>query len=199
MKFLKLISLLLFLSALNCTNKNNNWSNIEVDSSIKKDTVFKYLNKNFEKSLFPLNHKNKKKSTQIIYYLKTSTNFNSNSKLYDYYDCKTSYANSDTLHIGIGIENGFGSAGIMIQCKDNKFNTKGYFYNHTNQKNTSKYKVIHQNLVLDKPSYKVNDSIFGKIDFEFIETNEFGTINHKGKMYFRNKVTKSWVDSAMLE
>lgn len=46
-----------------------------------------------------------------------------------------------------------------------------------------------QKLILNKSSYKPNDSIYGYVEFEKIEYNNFGNIiPHKGKGYFRGKI-----------
>jgi hypothetical protein len=53
------------------------------------------------------------------------------------------------------------------------------------------HKLIYQKLTLDKPNYKLGDSLYGKIEFKSIETDSNGeTKEHFGKGNFRTKVKK---------
>ncbi len=194
---LRRISFLLCFSIFftNCNLRNDRvqWDNAVIDTNISKDTVYGRLDK--VKEIFSALEKidSSMKRTSDVEYLtgkKINPGEYSNSK---YNNCRAYYFHSDTLSINIGIGNGFGGQGFIINYKDNKFYTEPYFSTdviYPGEVEPS-YKIVYQKLLLDKASYSLGDSLYGYIDFKSIETDkENNKTEHFGKGYFRTKVTK---------
>lgn len=76
---------------------------------------------------------------------------------------------------------------------DKKFYTEAYYSKDvmTEGEIEPTHKIIYQNLTLDKPDYKVGDSLYGKTEFKSIETNrEVEPTEHFGKGNFSTKASK---------
>lgn len=195
MKSRNSISYCLFLIILlnNC-NKNDN--NVIIDKEISNNIIYKNLDT--EKEIFsqfeiwPKDSTSKK--TSDVSYLTTSPDeiIDKNKlKLAKHFNCRPYFVDSDTLYIEIALANASSRRGFTISYNYPKYKIETF--------NTSDAKVfgipfpdeklILQKLILDKNYYKINDSIFGYVDFKSIEKDYDGTItNHKGKGYFRSIV-----------
>ncbi|WP_294296117.1 hypothetical protein [uncultured Chryseobacterium sp.] len=190
-KILATFLLLLFL--LSCSNKNELWSDAVIDPSLKHDKIFTYLKKSPQKYIYKVRPEVISRRTAYIdnHHKKTNT-YENDSTLFEYYQSKIRFVGKDTLNVKIGIDGGLGGNGISIKYKGGKFKIVPFIYtDQPNVKNNSEIKIIHQNLILDKVSYKINDSIYGIIDFEIHEKNLQGTTIHSGKMYFMNFISKN--------
>ena len=103
---------------------------------------------------------------------------------------------SDTLSINIGLGTGFSERGFVIKYKDRKFHTQPYFSTDaiTPGEPGPTYKIVYQQLTLDKPSYKPGDCLYGHIHFKSIETSkDNNTTQHLVEGYFRARVTKLYI------
>ena len=193
---LRRLSFLLLLSIFftNCNLKNGQvqWDNAAIGTNISNDSVYRQLDK--ENEIFSALEKieSSMKRTSDVKYLpgkKINPGEYSNSK---YNNCRA-YFHSETLSINVGIGNGFGGQGFIINFKDNKFYTEPYFSTDVIYPGEIEpsYKIIYQKLKLDKARYSLGDSLYGHIDFKSIETDkENNKTEHFGKGYFRAKVTK---------
>jgi hypothetical protein len=112
-----------------------------------------------------------------------------------YNTCTAYFSTLDTLHIDIGLHDLLGGWGFNISYHNRRFYTEGYKYSdivYQGKLDKPQHWVIHQELTLDRTSYKVGDSLYGYIDFKAMERNELGdTIVYNGKGKFRAKVIKS--------
>ena len=110
-----------------------------------------------------------------------------------YNNCRAYFYHSDTLSINIGIGDGYSAHGFIIDYKDKKFHTQAYHSTDVIIEGEVEpiHKIIYQKLTLDKSGYTVGDSLFGKIEFQSIETDEKGEeTEHFGKGSFRTKVSE---------
>jgi hypothetical protein len=118
-------------------------------------------------------------------------------KLYKEYsklnNCRAFFFKSDTLSINIGISSSHAGDGFIIKYKDKKFYTKPYYWDDVIMPGEVEptYKIVYQKLTLDKINYKEGDSLYGKIEFKSIETDEYlKKTEHFGKGSFRTKIKK---------
>ena len=116
-----------------------------------------------------------------------------NTEFSKFNNCRAYFHHADTLSIKIGIGDGFGGFGFIINYKDKKFHTQAYLSTDMIIEGEIEptHKIVYQELTLDRPNYQIGDSLFGKVEFKSIETSNKGkTTEHFGKGSFRTKVTK---------
>jgi len=189
--FVLLISFLVFS---NCSKSQINDKNITCDRTIKKDTVFGYLNRNNQKSIIkePYNL-NKKRTVFIDYYKKECKDCRDFKELYEYYQARTIIDKYDSLSIQISLDGGLSGSGFFIKYKNNKFKISLFTYNDQPGTNFSNYRVLNENLVLDKANFVIGDSIYGKVNFEILENSKMREeVRHKFHGYFVTKINKKW-------
>jgi hypothetical protein len=187
--------LILFVSVflIRCDDKrqHHQWETATVDSMIATNDAFKQLNKEMEVfSALENQDSSAKRSSGVLYFTKGHVNL-SDSNSAKLNNCRAFFFHSDTLYINIGIGNGFGGWGFIINYKNNKFYTEPYYSNDVIIEGEPEpvYEIIYQKVTLDKFNYKIGDSLFGKIDFKAIEIGPGNTkFKHKGNGYFRTKV-----------
>lgn len=181
MKFTIKILLFSFLF-FSCSKKIENIkfkSEFSVDKNLHSNKIFKNMDDENEIQMRIDSEPPKtKKTTNII--------FNDN----DEYVCEPIFwKNKDTLNINIVYHSGFSSGGFNIRVYKNTFDiipTSGSTDVITDNNKPSDFKKTKQKLTLDKSNYKPNDSIYGFVDFEKIEYDQYGNvIPHRGKGYFR--------------
>lgn len=187
-----LLFILLYLTNCNLREDKAQWDKAIIDSNISKEPVYLELDKKSEIfSVFEEQDSLMKRTSDVEYLTEKKINpgeFN-NPK---YNNCRAYFFNSDTLFIDIGIGNGFGGQGFLIKYSKNKFYSEPYFSTDVIIPGEPEptYRIVYQKLFLDKSSYKISDSLYGKIDFKSIENLKGKTIEHFGKGYFRTKVRK---------
>lgn len=166
------------------------WEEFNIDNKISENEIFKKLNK--EKEIFSALERDTmmRKTSDVTYYNNRNSNYDirKNSNINN---CRSYFWKKDTLSINIGIGNGFGGSGFTILIKNKKFYTEPYLSTDLiiEGEKESVYKITYQKLTLNNSNFKIGDSIYGKIDFESIETdNQNKVINHTGVGYFRTKV-----------
>ncbi|MDR6803132.1 hypothetical protein J2Y45_000402 [Dyadobacter sp. BE34] len=195
----KLASILL-LSAMmpllsNCSGHKttDQWDDATIDANLSKDSIYKQLDK--EKEIFSaLDDRDPlaRRTSNVSYFSGKRIDL-SDTQYAKYNNCRAYFWNTDTLSIKIGIGNGFGGQGFIINYKDKTFYTEAYLAtdNIIPWEVKPTHKIVYQKLTLDKPKYVVGDSLFGKIEFKSIETdNEGERTEHFGKGHFRTKVSK---------
>ena len=165
------------------------WDYAKYDPKIPLNPIFKKLNQ--EKELYGLLDARDsilKRSSSVAYFSKGEDTINNN-----YYRNNKCIARmtTDTLYVSIGMGSGFSGSGSQIKYFKKKFYVEPFRWTDASlgKEFESTYKLNKQELILDKVEYKIGDSIFGRIEFESIETdfNKKRTIK-KGKGYFRGKI-----------
>lgn len=191
---------ILLLSAMmpllsNCSGHKttDQWDDAAIDTNLSKDSIYKQLDK--EKEIFsaledrdPL----ARKTSNVSYFSGKRIDL-SDTQYAKYNNCRAYFWKTDTLSINIGIGNGFAGHGFIINYKDKRFYTEAYFSTDVIIEGEVEptHKIVYQKLTLDKADYAVGDSLFGKIEFKSIETdNEGERTEHFGKGHFRTKVSK---------
>lgn len=197
MKIIKSIFYYSFIILLLNSCKKNN-SNVVIDSEISKNQVYKKLNsqkENFSQiEIWPKDSTSKK--TSDVSYLTTSPDeiIDKNKlKLTKHFNCRPYFVNSDTLYIEIALANESSRRGFTISYNYPKFKIETFKTSDAKVFGIPfpEEKIIFQKLILDKNHYKINDSIFGYVDFKSIEKDYDGIItNHSGKGYFRSIVRR---------
>ena len=194
----QIISLSLFLFivvfASSCKSKSQQkqWDNASIDPTIIQSNSFKLLNR--ESEVFSALEKQDslaKRTSGVFYFTKGHVNL-SDSNSAKFNNCRAYFFHGDTLSINIGIGNGFGGWGFIINYKDKKFYAEPYYSTDVIMVGEPEpvYEILYQKLTLDKHSYKLGDSLFGNIDFKAIEIDQDkNKIEHSGKGYFRTKVS----------
>lgn len=169
------------------------WNLATFDPKICKAAIYAQLDKQEEiYSAFVIPETLTKRTSDVEYSTgkKSVSEFN-NLKVNN---CHAYFYQSDTLFINIGIGNGFTSQGFLIKFKDKKFYTEPYYFTDLiiPDEPEPKFKIVYQKLILNNPTYKFGDSLFGYIDFKAIETVKGNkTKEHWGKGYFRARVTET--------
>ena len=197
--YLKNIRIFLILAVVfltNCNHKSNQWNEIDqwdevkIDPEISKDSIYRQLDEQAEIfSMLEEQDSLMKRTSDVEYF--------GREKLYKNYskfnNCRAFYFKSDTLSINIGISSGHAGDWFIINYKDKKFYTKPYSWDDVIMPGEVEptYKIVYQKLTLDKPNYKLGDSLYGRIEFKSIETDEYlKKTEHSGKGNFRTKVKK---------
>ena len=191
--FLLLLFIIVCASICKSKSQYKHWDIASIDTTITQSTSFKLLNQESEVfSVFEKQDTSAKRTSGVLYFTKGHVNL-SDSNSAKLNNCRAYFFHGDTLSINIGIGDGFVGWGFIINYRDKQFYTEPYY--STDDlievgEPAPVYEIVYQKLTLDKLSYKVGDSLFGKIDFEAIEIDQDKTkIEHLGKGYFRTKVT----------
>ena len=170
------------------------WNKVTFDPKISKATIYAQLDKQEELySAFEIPETLTKKTSDVEYSAGKKRNVGKFNNL-KVNNCRAYFYQSDTLSINIGIGNGFSGQGFLIKYKDKKFYTEPYYFTDLiiPDEPEPKFKIVYQNLILNKRTYKSGDSLFGYIDFKSIETVKGNkTKEHWGKGYFRARVTET--------
>lgn len=181
MKF-RFLLLTFSLFLLSCS-KNEKWQTFSVDENIKHHKIFREMESENEiKMMIDSEPPLTKKTTKLIY--DESSEYICNPML---------WRKSDTLNINIVYYSGFTSTGFNIAVYKNKFEVFPFSKDDVINDNDkpSAFKNPKQKLVLNQSKYKLNDSIYGYLEFEKTEHDGFGNrISHKGKGYFRGKIAQ---------
>lgn len=188
-------ALLFFIVAYGsgCQSKmqSSQWENANIDPTIAKNAAFEQLDIESEVFSFGENlDTSRKRTSGVAYFTEGHVNLTDSSST-RLNNCRAYFLKSDILNINIGIGSGFGGWGFIIHYKDRKFYTEPYYSTDVviPDEPEPDFEVVYQKLTLDKPAYKLGDSLYGKIDFKAIETNQEGNkFNHSGKGYFRTIV-----------
>lgn len=195
LEYLSILSLVLFFTT-NCKNKiaGNHWEDIITDPKISKNIIYSQLDKQPE--IFSVGEEQDslaKRTSDVAYFWGEKIN-QADTNYSKIYNCRA-YLFHDTLSINIGFGHLFGGWGFIISCHNRKFDIRPYFVTDIVYPDAPKpsFKVVYQRLTLNKLSYKLGDSLYGKVDFKIIEaTRNQNPVQHLAKGYFRTKTKKPW-------
>lgn len=179
----------------NTPEATTQWAEATIDPHISKEAIYSHLDKQPELfSIFEEQDSSKKRTSDVAYFSPyfPQEKYQNDKAFAKYNNCRAFFLRSDTLTIRIGFGTGFGGWGFTINYKDKKFHTEPHFTTDAigiDQVEPT-YKVVYQKLTLDKPTYKLGDSLYGRIEFKIIQTTEGSSskAGHSGAGSFRTKV-----------
>ena len=163
----------------------------KVNAHTKNDTSFIFLNSlpetyNYLDNFIP----NARKTSNVHF------NYGKDTKAIEHYHSVNNNVNvyklpNDSLVISIGTGDGYTGYGVTIKIHKNIFLTNYYkfddmiSYDDIRPKQT----ILYQDLILDKPNYELNDSLYGFINFRslYIGKRE-DTLYVNAIGHFRGKV-----------
>lgn len=163
----------------------------KVNANIKNDTAFIFLNSlpesyNYLDDLIP----NARKKSNVHF------NYGKDTEAMEHYFSVNNNVDvyklpNDSLVVSIGTANGYTGYGISIIIHKNSFLTKYYKFTDMISSDDAKPKqtILYQDLLLDKPNYELNDSLYGFINFRslYIDERE-DTLYVNAKGHFRGIV-----------
>lgn len=188
---MKNLLLLISVFIFSCKNKNNeDWEKIKIDSQIKANRIYRLMNteneilNGTERNLEGLNLK-RTSAVTILDLSETRREIYSGND----YNCRA-YLNKDSLQIQIGFSSGFSGNGFGINIVNGKFYAEPYSWTDAIDPRIKEptYKMVSQELILDKSKYSIGDSLFGKIYFHTVENNKEKLTDCYGEGYFRAKI-----------
>jgi len=168
--------------------------NIKIDTGIAQSPVYKMLDKQRDfRTIFHRGADTLRFKTSNVSY-RTNRYRSIDDTAYARLNNCGSYLINETLKINIGISSGFVADGFTINCHNRLFTILPYHETDAitvgEEEKPVTFQVINQSLTLSKYNYQINDSVYGKINFKIIETNNGQKIHHIGYGYFRAKVDK---------
>lgn len=173
-----------------CTNAQSKKAFIIIQPDIINNAVYKKLDKGKEPTdILVYGDKKMKPKTSDVFYLNSKYGGLKDTTHARDYTCQA-YIKDGYLTISIGMGSMFGGFGFDIKCTNEKYSIEPYEWSDAEMVGKHRkpsFKVIKQNLILNKNRYILGDSIFGKVDFKIIEDKK---ITHIGNGYFRGKVVK---------
>jgi len=187
--FLYFCMLIMMLSCQK--DKDVHWTAFRIDNTISKRPGILQMDEEELPSLS--NQISVRRTCHLLEYTgKTVDDGGTNCEYsYSQYNCKAQLHNSELITINIGLNSYFGGSGYNVEYWNNAFHSEPYSYSdiplETEQE--SVLKIIHQELVLNKSQYAVGDSLFGKINFQIIETKGSEKMQYCLKGYFRTIVS----------
>ena len=159
------------------------------DSTIMRQAVYKKMDGEKELLCDANRDSSPKRTSDVAYFAHGRFNYtDSNSARNN--RCNV-ILHGDTLSIRFGCKGWPVSSGFVIHYQNNRFYTEPYYSTDEVFENEPKpvYDLVYQRLILDKRTYRKDDSLYGRIDFKSIEMNRYiGRIEHTGTGYFRTKV-----------
>ena len=169
------------------------WSNVTFDQAISNNNVYSKMDK--EDFVYSFYDPNTIKTNNIRYTQKAISRTNELVKDNSFinYDCIAKLEKSNMLTIDIGLHSYFSGSGFNLSVNGSKFIVQPYSYTDVVLENETvpTYKILSQKLTLNKPSYKVGDSLYGSVEFRIIETNEKLQTKHAANGFFRTKITSN--------
>lgn len=167
-----LILISIFTIVINCkkTKTNYDFSKLNINEDLYNNDTIKNLSKFSERKNYPSEKLESKSKTSSVLQTFTFTNKNiGNTKRYLHFNNYKTKASiiDDTLNVFINNNNGYFGNGILIKIFNNKYFIKNI--DPKTVKNELKfidYVMLKENLTLNKNNYKLNDSIFGYINYE---------------------------------
>lgn len=153
--------------------------NVKTDKGIKEKAIEELRTKKY------LSFLDDHKTT-----VSTDISFKKNGTDTVYWQCTISECGNLKLmqKINFHFGDGFSVININVIKLSSKYKTFIEHYSDYNSKNSKKYYIKNQNLILDKKTYKKGDSIFGKIDLIIKEENNSEINFSKLKGYFKGKI-----------
>jgi len=187
-----MVFIMLYETSCHSRVQQNRWNEAVIDRKLSENMIFFQLDKQTEIFSFGEKQDSLIKRTSDVAYL-TGEKINLPGSSYSKYNnCRANLVH-DTLRISIGIADGFVGWGFVIEYYDKNFCTEPYHWTDADDPYAPKptYRIVSQNLTLNKAVYKIGDSLYGQVSFKTIETNrDINAIEHLGKGSFRTKVER---------
>lgn len=191
---MKKISLvLLFLGLLSCEKqKDQYWSEVDFDAKISSNPAFSKMD---EEGFVSLSDNPKIRKTSDVRYNEKDLNRTDNLNMdntFKNFVCSANFNNSDTLSVDIGLHSWFSGSGFVLSFFNRSFNAQPYSYTDIVMENETRrtYKILSQNMTLNKPNFTDGDSLYGSIEFRILETNGKLQTRHAANGFFRTKIIK---------
>src|SRR5258706_1059348 len=147
-------SLLLFITVCinSCHDKSQHrqWDTVTINPTIVANIAYKQLDKENEVlSLLENQDTSAKRSSGVLYFTKGHVNL-SDSDAAKLNNCRGYFLHGDTLSINIGIGNGFGGWGFIINYRNMTFYAEPYYSTDEIIPNEPKpvFNLVYQNLTL---------------------------------------------------
>ena len=150
LSFLILISICLIIS---CKEKNVDIDNFRVDNNVIPDSISKRLIR---------------KNNSVISLQSLAITPRKFSWYNENYICNASIVENDTLNIWLNNYNGYFGNGVLAQVFDNRFRIKSTTPKVIKGIKFENYELKSQELILNKPSFRKGDSLFGYLNFECV-------------------------------
>jgi len=187
-----MVFIMLYETSCHSRVQQNRWNEAVIDRKLSENMIFFQLDKQTEIFSFGEKQDSLIKRTSDVAYL-TGEKINLPGSSYSKYNnCRANLVH-DTLRISIGIADGFVGWGFVIEYYDKNFCTEPYHWTDADDPYAPKptYRIVSQNLTLNKAVYKIGDSLYGQVSFKTIETNrDINAIEHLAKGSFRTKVER---------
>ena len=165
-------SLLLLLFSCNMKTEPTKFSKIQIEGKVIPDSIHSKLLKY-------------KSDNTVVSYQSIQLGFKKFSNFNQNYVFSVFVGKKDTLNILINNYNGYFGNGILIHVFDGNYQIKSINPNVIKGIKFENYKLIKEELFLNKRVYKKGDSIFGKLYFEC----SIDSSKHKKVLgYFRDKI-----------
>ncbi len=181
--------LLVYVALFSCAvNKERKWANVTIDKSLNKDWNMNYREKEDTNIVMrnEIYNQSQLKTIHVSYFKlgrRDKEHWIENESINN---CQVSIPKSDSLVIRIGYDFiGLGGSGFVIHFKNRKFYVLPYEHYSCGSSSMwprPEYKIRVQELVLDKPSYNIGDSLYGRVYFHITETKKYlKELGHYGK------------------
>lgn len=178
------------------------WQQFEVDAAISKNSIFKSLDSLKDPwNIFDDTTKNNLRTISLHHYITSCETYENQffkntievgdiSRCNAYIDKK-----GHKLLLRIGYSPGFSGWGFDINIDGDKFISIPYYFDDViwgYETDAVNYPLT-QKLILNRPSFSLNDSIYGHISFKSVFFNEYSfPSKHDVKGYFRAKVEEKY-------
>ncbi|MXS72070.1 hypothetical protein GSF70_12670 [Flavobacteriaceae bacterium W22] len=195
-----ILLIILFLQ-ISCNKKEkekfgDEWKTIVVNSDIKNNINFKKFNDEKEFSFLFDNATLQKKTNNIIFLQDEKIDLKDTLEKNDIFlrniTCAANFYNSDTLSIHVMNSNGYTGNGFKISVFKKKYKvTYSSFSDAGPTYQNSSLKFIFSKLILNKKTYKKNDSIFGYVEFKCTDEKTYlKPVEYYAKGYFKTRIEK---------
>ena len=159
-------------------NKDRKWANVSIDKSLNTDWNINYREKEDTNIVMgqEIYNQSKLKTSHVKYFKLVRKDKEHWIQDKSINNCQVSIPKSDSLLIRIGYDFiGLGGSGFVINLKNRKFYVLPYEHSSCSSSMWPRpeYKIRIQELVLDKPSYNIGDSLYGRVYFHITETRNY--------------------------
>jgi len=196
MKFLKYFLIVIFLILVGMifyfySSVYSKLTPATVNSNIRNENIFRVMDKQKEiiNGTEIYDSIPRRKSSTVLFYTDKKPVTKEELEIASFNNCRAINRKGKT-RITIGFSSGYSGGGYEIDYLLGKFKLQPYSFTDVlpDRSKEPDYKILKQDITLDKAYYKVGDSIYGKIDF-IMENNNFPKkILIYGNGYFRTKV-----------
>ncbi len=163
-----------------------------IDSNIKNEKIFRVMDSQKEiiNGTEIYDSIPRKKSSTVLFYADQKPKTPEEIKIAGFNNCRARKKDGK-IRISIGFSSGYSGGGYDIDYLYGRYKINPYSFTDVVPDNSPEleFKMLKQNVILNKRFYKVGDSIYGKIDF-VLEHNNSPPNKHivYGNGYFRTKI-----------